>query len=202
MHTPPRAIVFDLGKVLVDFDYQIAIRHILPQCRSSAADISRLLLQENLLFDYETGRLTTPAFLDRFCAATGYAGTQAEFAGFFADIFTPIPIMLDWHARLRARGHRTFIFSNTNELAVGHIRRQFPFFSNFDNHILSYEHGCMKPEERLYTVVEQCTGERGADILYLDDRPENIETGRRLGWQAIQHDHPEATIRLLAGLLT
>ena len=72
--------------------------------------------------------------------------------------------MVEIHARLRRRGIPTYIFSNTNELAVGHIRSSYPFFSEFDGYILSYEHGAMKPAAKLYEVVERQTGRRGAEI--------------------------------------
>ena len=99
--------------------------------------------------------------------------------------------MVELQAELRRRGLTTYAFSNTNELAAEHIRRSFPFYSNFDGHILSYQHGVMKPGARLYEVVERESGRRGAEILYLDDRPENIAAGAQRGWQAILQESPE-----------
>ena len=96
--------------------------------------------------------------------------------------------MVQLQAALRQRGLPAYVFSNTNELAVGHIRRSFPFYANFDGYILSYEHGAMKPDARLYEVVERQSGRRGAEILYLDDRPENIAAGAARGWQVILHE--------------
>ncbi|GIT13094.1 MAG: hypothetical protein CM1200mP34_5000 [Verrucomicrobiales bacterium] len=61
----------------------------------------------------------------------------------------------------------------------------FPFYSLFDHYVLSYEEGGMKPDEPIYDAVEQRTGESGAAILYIDDRAENIETGKGRGWQTI-----------------
>ena len=101
--------------------------------------------------------------------------------------------MLDLHAALRERGVPTYVFSNTNELAVGHIRKHFPFFSQFNGYVCSYEHGAMKPDAKLYEVVERQSGRRGADILYLDDRPENIAAGAARGWQVILQESPEKT---------
>jgi HAD superfamily hydrolase (TIGR01509 family) len=83
--------------------------------------------------------------------------------------------------------------SNTNELAIEHIRRRFPFFKNFDGYVLSYEHNAMKPGPRLYEVVEQTSGRHGPDLLYVDDRLENIEAGRVRGWQTILHKTAELT---------
>jgi len=101
--------------------------------------------------------------------------------------------MIQVHAALRQRGVPAYIFSNTNELAVNHIRRSFPFYANFDGYILSYQHGFMKPDARLYEVVERQSAHRGAELLYLDDRPENVAAGAARGWQVILHQTPEQT---------
>jgi FMN phosphatase YigB (HAD superfamily) len=85
----------------------------------------------------------------------------------------------------------TYVFSNTNELAILHVSRCFPFYNTFDGHILSYEHKSMKPDARLYEVVERMSGHRGSSLLYLDDRPENIAAGAGRGWQVILHETPE-----------
>src|SRR5215471_8820632 len=170
-------IVFDLGKVLVDFDYSIAGRKLASKSKALAADVSRFISQSPLLFKYETGLISRQQFYDQICSATGYSGPIDEFAEFFADIFTPIAPMVQLQADLRSRGFSTYIFSNTNDLAITHIRRNFPFFANFDGYILSYEHGAMKPDARLYEAVERSSGGKGGEILYLDDRPENVEAG-------------------------
>ena len=87
----------------------------------------------------------------------------------------------------------TYIFSNTNDLAIRHCRRNYPFFSNFDGYILSYEQGVMKPEPKIYEAVERLSNRHGDQLLYLDDRPENIAAGAERGWQVILHESPEAT---------
>ena len=102
--------------------------------------------------------------------------------------------MVQLQAALRQRGLPSYIFSNTNELAVEHIRQSFPFFAKFDGYILSYEHGVMKPDAALYEVVERKCGRRGAEILYLDDRPENVDAGAARGWQVILQESPEKTL--------
>ena len=62
---------------------------------------------------------------------------------------------MELHVAVRRKQIPLYIFSNTNELAITHIRRQFPFFGEFDGYILSYEHGAMKPDAKLYEVVER-----------------------------------------------
>ena len=49
----------------------------------------------------------------------------------------------------------------------------------------------MKPDARIYEALETLAGRRGKEIVYLDDRPENIAGGEARGWQAILHETPE-----------
>lgn len=189
----PYIVVFDLGKVLVDFDYSIAARKIAARSRKSLAEIQVLIEQSRFVIDYEIGRVTRLEFYERVRAATGFGGTLEEFSGFFADIFTEIPPMIELQAEVRKRGIPTYIFSNTNDLAIEHVRRNFPFFANFDGYIYSYEVGTMKPHPGIYEALEKLAGRRGADVVYLDDRPENVAGGATRGWRAILHETPEKT---------
>jgi FMN phosphatase YigB (HAD superfamily) len=191
---PPDAVVFDLGKVLVDFDYSIAARRIAARSTLPPRDIQHFIDHSPLLFRYETGLMTRREFFEEIRRTTGFLGDLEEFGGLFADIFSPMDEMIELHARLRRRGVPTFIFSNTNDLAIAHIRRNFPFFSDFDGYVLSYEHGAMKPDVKLYEVVERVTGLRRQQILYLDDRVENAEAGVARGWQVIHHRDPKTSI--------
>ena len=189
----PSAAVFDLGKVLLDFDYGIAIARIQKQCRLSIDELQALINQSPLLYRYETNLLTTAQFFAEVQSASGFCGDLVQFRGLFSDIFSPIEPMIQLHATLRARKVPTYIFSNTNELAIEHIRSRFAFFREFDGYILSYEHSAMKPDAALYDAVERAAGRRGADLLYIDDRPENIATGRERGWHTVLHETPEKT---------
>ncbi len=201
VHKPQiKAVVFDLGKVLVDFDYSIAIGKIAARSKLASGQLAELMMTAPLLLDYECGKVTSQEFFDRICERTGYRGTLDEFAGHFGDIFTPIEPMIRLHGELTETGMPTFVFSNTNELAVRHIRTNFPFFSHFAGYILSYEHGCMKPAPRLYEILEQQSGLRGGDILYLDDRPENVEAGVARGWRAFVHEDPQTTVARIGQL--
>ena len=131
-------VVFDLGKVLVDFDYGIATDRIARLSRFTAAQMRDLLDHSPLLFRFETGLMTREEFYGEVCAACGFSGKLDEFCATFADIFSEIKPMIDLHAALRAARVPTYIFSNTNDIADGHIRKRFPFFSRFDGYILSY----------------------------------------------------------------
>jgi HAD superfamily hydrolase (TIGR01509 family) len=195
----PSVVVFDLGKVLLDFDYSIAAQKLARQSRFGMAPL-RDLLNGPLLYRFETGLMTRQQFYGEVCAACGFSGKLDDFCAAFADIFSEIKPMTALHAALRAARVPTYIFSNTNDIATGHVRARFPFFSQFDGYVLSYQQGVMKPSPKIYEVVEAQTGHKGPAIVYLDDRAENIEAGLIRGWQAILHETPEKTIPALRQL--
>jgi HAD superfamily hydrolase (TIGR01509 family) len=186
-------VVFDLGKVLVDFDYSIAAKKIAARSTTQVENFHDFLGSSPLLMRFETGQFNKHQFFTEVQKATGFDGNVDEFADYFADIFTPIPAMLELHAELKNNKVPTYIFSNTNEIAIGHIRNKFPFFGGFDGYILSYEVGAMKPVRKIYDALEKMTGRRGADIFYIDDRSENVEAAAERGWKMVLHESPEKT---------
>jgi len=200
--TRPAAVIFDLGKVLVDFDYSIAGRRIAARARMSAGQVQAFIGHSPLLARFETGQIDRQQFFSEVQRATGFQGAIGEFSAFFADIFAPIEPMVKLHAELRKRGLPTYIFSNTNELAVDHIRGNFPFFGRFNGYVLSCEHGALKPDPALYEVVEAKTGRRGSELFYIDDRPENIETAAGRGWQVVLHESPDRTRQAIEASLS
>lgn len=196
----PKIVAFDLGKVLVDFDFTIAANKLAAQVSRPVEEIRAVIQTSPILVRFESGQTSNEQFYREVCQAIGYQGAFDEFANVFADIFWPIDPMIAWHERLRRRGVPTYIFSNTNDLAVAHIRRRFPFFSNFTGYIYSYQVGAMKPAPAIYEALERLSGGQGAEILYLDDRLENLEAGRACGWQTIHHQDVETTLTELKRL--
>jgi putative hydrolase of the HAD superfamily len=190
-------VVFDLGKVLVDFDYSIAARKVAARSKISLLNLAVFLSSSPLLIQYEKGVVNRRQFFEQIRDAIGFQGDLAEFGGYFADIFTEIPQMTALHTELRERGFKTYIFSNTNDLAIKHIKRNFPFFKNFDGYIYSCEVGAMKPGAKIYEAMEKLCGRTGADIIYLDDRLENVQAGLARGWKAFVHETPEKTRAVL-----
>lgn len=197
----PEVVVFDLGKVLLDFDYARLARNMREHCEISFEGLLSALNQSALLHRYETGLVTSQAFFEEVKMLSKFRHDFERFEPLFADIFTPIPEMIEFHNRLRRSGIPTYIFSNTNEIAVRHIRREYPFFANFSGYVFSYEQRSMKPDPRIYEAVEETVGHKAGKILYIDDRPENIEAGVQRGWQTIQHVAPERTIPRAEALL-
>ena len=55
----------------------------------------------------------------------------------------------------------------------------------------------MKPDAPIYEAMEKMCGRSGEDLIYIDDRPENIAAGAARGWRAILHESSERTRQVL-----
>lgn len=197
-------VAFDIGKVLLDFDYGILIAKLAPRTQWDKGVLDAYLNQSPLLAEYESGRLTSSEFFTRIQSETKFNGTESEFAGLFKNIFTPIEAVINMHRQLVESGVPTYTFSNTNEMAVRHISRSYDFWPRFTGHILSHEVKSLKPDAGIYESLEAASGRDGESIIYLDDRPENIEAGRARGWRACCHQDASKTRNFLEvqGVLT
>ena len=196
----PELVVFDLGKVLLNFDYSIAIRRFSERSDAGIEEIKELV-NSSVQYDYESGKITTDEFFEYVKNGARFLGDRSEFVDFFSDIFSPMELMINFFNRVKSASIPTCVFSNTNEIAIQYISKRFPFYGCFDYYVLSYEEKGMKPDEPIYRVVEQRTIKSGESILYIDDRPENIETGNRLGWQTILQDDEVRSVEKAEKLL-
>ena len=188
-----RVVAFDIGKVLLDFDYGIFVNRMAPRTNMDESALNTYLNQSPLLAKYESGQISSSEFINIVQKETGFKGMEHEFADFFEEIFTPISDVIEMHRVIAESGMATYTFSNTNEMAVRHMSRAYDFWPRFDGHVLSYEVEALKPETKMYEFLERVADCHGREIVYVDDRPENIEAGRARGWNVIQRSTPSET---------
>ena len=115
--------------------------------------------------------------------------------------------MIDWAAALQAAGVRTGILSNLGDAMETGVLARCPWLKAFDHHTFSHRLGIAKPELAIYWHAAEGLGIEPAQVLFIDDREDNIEGARQAGMQTIQYtDHPsfEAAMRTsgLAHLLS
>ena len=181
------AVAFDIGKVLLDFDYSIFVKKMAKKSQCNEVDLNTYLNQSPLLAEYESGFLSSFEFYELVKKETGFEGSETDFAKLFEDIFTPISSMIDIHQEIADSGIRTYTFSNTNEMAVKYISKNYGFWDNFSGHVLSHKVGALKPQSKIYEVLEEISGLQGGVIAYVDDLPLNCKTGRDRGWKVCCH---------------
>jgi len=195
MNTERRWVIFDLGKVLLDFDFAIAAKELARYSPQEEEQILESINQSPLLHTFERGDWSEAQFFQKLSVECRLEASLEELKKGFAEIFTPVASMVEFMESLKERGIPVMVFSNTNVTAVDYIRASFPFFERFDAYCLSYEHGCMKPDRTLYDVAQSMIRCRPENLLFLDDRAENVHAAWQMGWHAIHHQAPEETIQ-------
>lgn len=196
-----KIVIFDLGKVLLDFDYTKAAKKLLPLC-GSPLKVLGVLNSSGLLEELEAGEISDDEFYDQIAELAKFRGTKDDFLVAFGDIFTPIEETIGFQKDLKKQGISTYIFSNTNNFAVQWISTHYPFYNNFTGYFLSYQLKITKPHDNIYAEIEKRTGKNGKDIIFFDDKQENIETALKRGWSAILFKKPASAIAEAKRLLT
>ena len=177
--------VFDLGNVLLAFDFE-RFHSRIESAGGTVTDAQRARHLE-MRDAFESGKLTDEKFVEKSSKLFNYPGPPDQFIRCWEDIFTVNEPMLDVVAALRAQNSSLFILSNTNNLHVRFIQRNFDVLSLFDKHIYSHEVGCMKPETEIYRITAAHCDIDPTRTLFVDDRHDN--TGAASGEGFITHTY-------------
>lgn len=133
------------------------------------------------------GRCTYDEWCARFKASTGL--NQEDFDAYmvaFWDIYmgNPNEELIAYFRALRPR-YRTAILSNSFLGAREQEEKRYGFTSMVDLAIYSHEEGMHKPDPRIFTLASERLGIPPAEIVFLDDLPENVDAARARGFWAI-----------------
>ena len=180
-----KAIIFDIGNVLLNFDYSVAFARLASQSGEISASLIASL--EPLHRDLETGRVGRAEFVSRTAEAIGFTGTEAEFIAAWEPIFIENRPMTELVGRLQSR-YPLYLLSNIGEIHHEYIFREFPVFGAFDDGVFSYRAGSMKPSREIYQIAVEQFGVNPSETLFFDDLAVNVAAGREAGLQAIQYD--------------
>ncbi len=184
-------LYFDLGRVLLDFTHDRGFEQIAKAADIDVDQVKKVLQRDGLSDRYEMGELTTTEFHQQFCAATDSTISCEELCLKWSDIFEPIPGSFRIAASLKAAGNRVGILSNTCEAHWQFAAKSFPLLSQiFDPVITSYETKSMKPASGIYETAIKEANVGPANAFFVDDRLENVDGAKQLGWNAVQFVSP------------
>ncbi len=182
-----QALLFDIGNVLVRFDFTHAAQRFAELSDATAQEVLALLapFKDGL----ESGQVSDEDFITQSVERIRFRGTREEFVHIWGDIFTANEPMI---SRVRGLAGKVplYLLSNTSGLHKAWLFEKFDVFALFDGGIYSHEAGCMKPHEPIFHQAISTLQLDPARTLYVDDLPDNIVTGRRLGFQVHQY-HPD-----------
>ena len=99
----------------------------------------------------------------------------------------PNVVMMEWAARLHRAGIKTGILSNVGDAMEAGVLARFPALAAFDHHTFSHRLGIAKPDAGIYRHAVGGLGVPVGEILFVDDREENVRAAREVGMVAVQY---------------
>ncbi len=184
-----RTLLFDMGNVLVHFSHERMCRQMAHVCRVDPAAVRELLLETDMLADFERGRLSEADVHQRFEAQFGGPIDAGELVRAGSDIFTlndPIVPVLD---ALKLHGHRLVLLSNTSISHLNWIRSEFDVLDRFDALVTSCGAGAIKPDPAIFAAALAAIECAPQECFYTDDIPAYVQAGRDFGLQAEVFTH-------------
>ncbi len=181
-----KAILFDLGKVLVDFNFETGVQALHAACSISRDRLEEVLWDENCIRRYERGEISTSEF-HAYLRET--ADLQMDLPGFrqtWSSVFLPGGIVSEELLTALKRNYPLILVSNTNEAHIDHVRANYRLLDYFDHTVLSYEVGSLKPDRKIFEHAITVSGYPASELFFTDDREENILVAAELGMHAHQ----------------
>jgi len=176
-----RCIMFDMGRVLVDFSHDRMFAAMGEVCGVSGQQIREWLWDSGLQGRFERGEIDSRAVRDELQRQAGREIDEAELMRAASDIFTLNEPLVEVIERLKRAGYRLVVLSNTCPPHVEWIGRNWDVLERFDALVFSYEVGAMKPAAAIYRVAIEAAGCEAGECFFVDDLPENVDAARALG---------------------
>jgi putative hydrolase of the HAD superfamily len=188
-------IVFDLGKVIFDFDFEKVIKDYYKKT-NIMPDFTSVSIMK-LLEKYELGNIDSQKFFEQFAKESKFNGTYNEFKVLWNNIFTPIADMVEIIGSI-AKNYPLAALSNTNEMHFNYLIDRYPrIFMVFKKLFLSHEMHLRKPDENIYKAVIDYFNVEPSKIFFTDDIFENVEAASKLSIKAYQFTNPKNLIKSL-----
>jgi putative hydrolase of the HAD superfamily len=181
----PKAILFDLGRVLVPFEFNRAYREMEALTGLPAAGIRERLAATNLFREFETGNMEPEAFASAVMQVLEFQCDMPEFARIWNSIFLPETLIPEAAIRNLRLRYRLILVSNTNRLHFEMLEKNYSIFQYFSGYILSYQVRAMKPDPAFYAAALQMAGCLPEECVFIDDLPENVAGARHAGFDGI-----------------
>lgn len=195
-----KAILFDLGKVILDFNFEPAFHRLAKFAPLSAKDIEDYFWKSELEVLYDGGKITSLEFHKEVKRALKHSLSYEAFRSVWNNIFTPKKEIVSLIRRLSPR-YRLVLISNTNAMHYDHVRKRYAILDRFDRSILSFKEKTRKPDERIYKIAAKACLAEPREIFYIDDRKELTEAAESFGFHVFTYkNNPAQLIRKMKDL--
>jgi epoxide hydrolase-like predicted phosphatase len=195
-----RAVLFDLGGVIVRTEYQIPRQHLAERLGMEYDDLVKIVFDSDSAYQASIGAITSEAHWNSVIKRLKRPASELDtirhefFAGDIID-----RTLVGFLRSLRSK-YKTALISNAwSDLREYIVREKFD--DAFDHMIISAEVGAVKPEEKIYKLALEQSGVKPKEAVLVDDFAVNIEGCEKVGIKGILFRDPESAIRKLKALL-
>lgn len=200
MADTPEAVVFDIGRVLFDWN----LRFLFQKLIEDPAELDRFLAEvvtEEWHFQSDGGRPLAEMVPERQAQFPDHAHLiEAYVARFNETIERPIEGTHAIVRRLADKGVPLYALTNFGAEFFAGFRPTAPIFELFEDIVVSGEEKCAKPDAQIFAIAEARFGHAPHALFFTDDNPANVAAARARGWHAHLFEGPEGLEAELARL--
>lgn len=193
-------IIFDVGRVLVDWDY-LSYLDRFSFGPKKTAKIAAATFESPFWKEFDRGTLSPKELVRNFCTlAPEYEAEIQEVFAHCEDTITLFPYSVDWVRSLKEKGYHLYILSNYSEELFKRTRCKMDFLPYMDGTVFSYSCHLTKPEPEIYQYLLQKFSLTPEHCVFLDDTPANIEAAEKQGIHGIHFTGYQNAVSKLSAL--
>ncbi|MFO7447226.1 MAG: HAD-IA family hydrolase [Ignavibacteriaceae bacterium] len=179
-------IVFDLGNVLIPFNYDTALEK-LDKIDKGMGNRFWSFYQDNYQIHrgFERGDIPEEEFIKAMLTILDNKVDEKTFCEYYSGVFTENKDVSALLPELKKK-YMLVLLSNTNSIHREYGWKDYSFLKYFDKLILSHEVNSLKPEEKIYRSVENFTHKPSAEHIFIDDVEEYVLAAKKCGWDGVQ----------------
>ncbi len=185
-----RAIIFDIGRVLVRVDVPRATTGLAHGASLSPREIWSALQNDPHWLDWQEGRIPPRDWHLHVAKRFGGKLTFEQFTQVWNRALDPNPIQDDSFLEKLSHHYRLAVLSNTDPIHVSYMEKTYDFLSSFPVRIYSCRVGASKPNPRIYREALRLCKVRAEEAVYIDDVPSYAEAAGRLGMTGVVFQSP------------
>ena len=197
-----RAIIFDIGRVLVRVDLHRAQAGLAQGLSLTPEELWSAIGKDPRWTDWQEGRISPRDWHLHLCQRLGIALNFEQFTTVWNYAFDPQPMQpLRLFEELSKR-YRLALLSNTDPIHVAYLEATYDFYQYFPKgrRIYSCMVGVSKPDPLIYRAALRAAKVRAGEAVFIDDVAGNVEAARQLGLSGIQYQSPQQLLQAFAGL--
>lgn len=194
MATPAiRAIIFDIGRVLVRVDLRRAQVALAKGLSLTPDELWSAIEKDPRWMDWQEGRISARDWHLNLCSRLGIPLDFDQFTTVWNSILDPEPIHTNKLFESLSKRHRLGLLSNTDPIHVAKLESTYDFFRYFPAATRTYSCrvGVSKPDALIYQTALKACRARAKEAVYIDDILANVEAARRLGMWGVHFQSGE-----------